>query len=150
MAPDPAKVETIVNWPKPRSLYEVRSFLGLANYFRRYIEHYSHLAAPLTALLKGGDKADRKGRLLSKGKLTPEQETRLVSAFEQNWTSECDTAFGQLKTALVQAPVLVLPDFDKPFTLVCDACDTAIGGILLQESRPVAYYSRKLHGPELR
>jgi Reverse transcriptase (RNA-dependent DNA polymerase)/RNase H-like domain found in reverse transcriptase/Integrase zinc binding domain/Aspartyl protease len=150
MAPDPAKIETIVNWPKPRSLFEVRSFLGLANYFRRFIEHYSQIAAPLTALLKGGEKKDRQGRLLNQGKLKPEQADRLVSAFEQTWTPKCDTAFAQLKNALVQAPVLVLPDFDKPFTLVCDACDTAIGGILLQESRPVAYYSRKLNGPELR
>ncbi len=141
VSPDPAKVETIVNWPKPRSLYEVRSFLGLANYFRRYIKHYAHIAAPLTAMLKGSEKADRKGRLLSKGKLSPEQEARLVSVFERDWTSECENAFGRLKAALVQAPVLVLPDFDKPFTLVCDACDLAIGGILLQESRPVAYYS---------
>jgi RNase H-like domain found in reverse transcriptase/Reverse transcriptase (RNA-dependent DNA polymerase) len=150
VAPDPAKVETIVNWPKPRSLFEVRSFLGLANYFRRFIKHYAHIAAPLTALLKGTEKADRQGRLMHKGKLKPEHEARLAAAFDQSWTAECDTAFGQLKNALVQAPVLVLPDFDKPFTLVCDACDVAIGGILLQESRPVAYYSRKLHGPELR
>jgi hypothetical protein len=69
LAPDPAKVETIVNWPSPRSLFEVRSFLGLTNYFRRFIQHYAHIAAPLTALLKGADKADRKGRLLQLGKL---------------------------------------------------------------------------------
>lgn len=150
VSPDPAKVATIVNWPTPRSLFEVRSFLGLANYFRRFIEHYAHVAAPLTTLLRGSEKADRQGRLLQKGKLTPEQEARLAAAFDQCWTPACDAAFRQLKQALVQAPVLVLPDFEKPFTLVCDACDMAIGGILLQESRPVAYYSRKLHGPEQR
>jgi hypothetical protein len=74
----------------------------------------------------------------------------LTTAFTAHWTTECESAFAQLKQALVQAPVLVLPDFYKPFTLVCDACDLAIGGILLQESRPVAYYSRNLQGPELR
>jgi transposase InsO family protein len=150
IAPDPAKVSSVTNWPTPRSLFEVRSFLGLANYFRRFIAHYAHIAAPLTDLLKGCEKADRKGRLLQQGKLSAAQEEALVTAFERDWTPQCDTAFQKLKTALVQAPVLVLPDFEQPFTLVCDACDLAIGGILLQESRPVAYYSRKLHAPELR
>jgi hypothetical protein len=146
LAPDSANVETIVNWPSPRSLFEVRSFLGLAKNFRRFIRHYDHIAAPLTALLKGADKADRKGRLLQQGKLSAEHAARVTTAFTSNWIPECDSAFSQLKQALVQAPVLVLPDFKKPFTLVCDACDLAIGGILLQESRPVAYYSRKLQG----
>jgi hypothetical protein len=150
VAPDPAKVETIVNWPKPRSFFEVCSFLGLANYFRRFIEHCARIAAPLTALLRGSEKADRQGRVMQQGKLKPDQEARLAAAFEHGWTPACDEAFGQLKAALVQAPVLVLPDFEKPFTLVCDACDVAIGGILLQDSRPAAYYSRKLNGPEVR
>jgi hypothetical protein len=129
IAPDPA----IVNWPISRSLIEVRSFLGLAKILNRLcIEPYAQIAAPLTTLLKGSDKADRKGRLLQKGKLKPEQEHRLVSAFEQCWTTECDKAFGQLKHALVHAPVLVLPDFETTSKLVCDACDVVIGGISLQ------------------
>jgi hypothetical protein len=96
-----------VNWPSPRSLFEIRSFLGLANYFRRFIQHYAHIAAPLTALLKGADKADRQGRLLQLGKLSPEHAARLTTAFTAHRTTECESAFAQLKQALVQAPVLV-------------------------------------------
>lgn len=154
MTPDPAKVAVVQEWPTPRSLYEVRSFLGLANYFRKYIRAYSAVAAPLTDLLKaipGGNKKDRKGKLLRFGKLPEAVAAKLEQEFATQWTSKCQEAFLALKAALSAAPVLKLPDFDQHFEVVVDACEVppAIGGVLLQEGRPVAYYSRKLSGPEL-
>ena len=154
MKPDPAKVAVVKDWPTPRSLYEVRSFLGLANYFRKYIRAYSAVAAPLTDLLKaipGGNKKDRKGKLLRFGKLSAAETDKLEREFSTKWTKECQQAFSALKDALSSAPVLKLPDFDRHFELVTDACEVppAIGGVLLQDGRPVAYYSRKLSGPEL-
>lgn len=148
--PDPAKVSVVKDWPTPRSVYEVRSFLGLANYFRRYIKGYARIACPLTDLLKGIDASDRKGRLLQWGKLSDEEARKVEKAFSGKWTQQCADAFATLKSALVTAPVLALPDFEKPFTVVVDACSAApaVGGALLQEGHPIAYYSRKLTGTE--
>ena len=73
MRPDPAKVATVRDWPTPVSVYEVRSFLGLANYFRKYIRGYSTVAAPLTDLLKGIHKQDKQGKLLRFNRLPPAQ-----------------------------------------------------------------------------
>jgi Reverse transcriptase (RNA-dependent DNA polymerase)/RNase H-like domain found in reverse transcriptase/Integrase zinc binding domain len=150
LAPDPAKVKTVVDWPGPQSRYEVRSFLGLANYFRRYIRDYAKLARPLNALLKGFSAADKRGQLLQRGKLSPAAAEAIRAEFRTVWTPKCSHAFHKLKEALLTAPVLALPDFDKEFTLVCDACETApaIGAVLLQEGRPVAFYSKQLTVPE--
>ena len=152
MKPDPAKVATVQEWPIPRSVYDVRAFLGLANYFRKYMHGFAAIAAPLTDLLKGLDKQDKKGRLLRWNKLSPAAAERLQQDFIANkWTPKCQTAFEQLKLALTTAPVLVLPDFAQPFEVVADACETppALGAVLLQRGHPVAFYSRKLSGPEL-
>ena len=148
--PDPAKVSVVSGWPQPRSVYEVRSFLGLANYFRRYIRGYARMACPLTDLLKGIDASDRKGRLLQWGKLSAEEARKVEESFKGKWTQQCADAFNALKTALVTAPVLALPDFSKPFTVVVDACSAApaVGGALLQERHPIAFYSKKLSGAE--
>lgn len=151
LKPDPSKVNTVVEWPHPKSVYEVRSFLGLANYFRRYIQGYAKVAAPLTDLLKGLTSADKKGKLLQRGKLSADKVASLEKDFTYRWTPECQKSFMDLKEALVSAPVLKLPDFDKPFVIECDASENAkaVGGILIQEGRPVAYMSKKLSGPEL-
>ena len=151
MKPDPAKVETIVQWPRPRSMFELRSFLGLANYFRRYIKGFAKIAQPLTALTQGESKSDRKGRLLQWGKLDAKNAEKVERQFMEKWTDAAGVAFDRLKTALASAPVLVLPDFDKPFAVECDACELskAVGAVLLQEGHPVAYMSKKLGGPEL-
>lgn len=150
MKPDPRKVEVVNNWPTPQSVYDVRAFLGLANYFRRYIQGYARLALPLTALLKGLDKQDKKGKLMRWGRLSDAKVKEIRDAFAKQWTPECDEAFTALKQALVSAPVLRLPDPAEPFELVCDACTAApaIGAVLLQQGRPVAYHSRKLTGAE--
>jgi Reverse transcriptase (RNA-dependent DNA polymerase)/RNase H-like domain found in reverse transcriptase/Integrase zinc binding domain/Chromo (CHRromatin Organisation MOdifier) domain/Retroviral aspartyl protease len=152
MCPDPAKVATIVNWPRPRSVYEVRSFLGLANYFRRYIKGYAATAAPLTDLLKGLDKKDRTGKAMRWRRIPEAEVQRLEEEFSQRWAAnpKCQQSFETLKHALVSAPVLVLPDFDKHFELVTDACTSApaVGAVLMQDGKPVAYYSRKVSGAE--
>ena len=151
MRPDPKKVAAVQDWPVPKSVYEVRSFLGLSNYFRKYIQGYSAVAAPLTDLLKGLSKEDKQGKLLRWNRLPPAQVERMHADFASNWSDACEKAFQDLKAALTSAPVLALPDFSKPFELIADACETpaAIGSLLLQGGRPVAYYSRKLSGPEL-
>ena len=151
MRPDPKKVAAVQDWPVPKSVYEVRSFLGLSNYFRKYIQGYSAVAAPLTDLLKGLTKEDKQGKLLRWNRLPPAQVERMHADFASNWSDACEKAFQDLKAALTSAPVLALPDFSKPFELIADACETpaAIGSLLLQGGRPVAYYSRKLSGPEL-
>lgn len=123
---DPAKVHDVVEWPTPCRLKEVRAFIGLCSYYRRFIRDFSLLAAPLFALTK-------KGR-----------------AFE--WGSACQEAFDQLKTALTTAPILALPRDDGMYVLDCDACDLSIGAVLSQridgEERVIAYGSRLLSTAE--
>ena len=119
---DPDKVKVVAEWPTPTSVTEVRSFLGLANYFRKFVQGYSMIAVPLTKLT--GSKATWK------------------------WEQEEQTAFETLKEKLVQAPVLTLPDVQKPFQVVCDACDYGIGAVLLQDGQVVAYLSKKLNDAE--
>jgi hypothetical protein len=128
--PDPAKVRIVQEWPELKTVTDIRSFLGLTNYFRKFIEGYSGMAAPLHDLTKGG--VSRR-----KGKFT---EPPIGDAHRQ--------AFESLKIALTTAPVLALPDFTKPFRIITDASDFAIGAILLQEERPIAYESQKLSPAE--
>ena len=151
MRHDPAKVSSVVDWPTPVSAYEVRSFLGLANYFREYIRAFAATAAPLTALLKGIPNSDKTGKLLRWGRLPPAKVEAIKAAFARTWSPECDSAFTTLKQALTSAPVLTLPDMDKPIELVSDACECppAVGAVLMQDNRPACFYSRKLSGAEL-
>ena len=116
---DPAKVARVQAWPVPTTVKQVQSFLGLANYFRRFIRGYSVLAAPLSDL------------------------TRRTQS-EWVWGHAQAASFEALKAALSSAPVLVTPDLQKPFEVVADASGVAVGAILLQDGRPVAYESRKL------
>jgi hypothetical protein len=121
---DKAKVRAIAEWEPPTRIPELRSFLGLANYYRRFVKGYSDIATPLTDLLK-------KGR-----------------AWE--WDVKCQEAFENLKAALIEEPVLALPDFAKPFEVHSDASDYAIGGVLMQDGHPIAFESRKLNDAERR
>jgi hypothetical protein len=122
--PDPGKIEAVKNWPIPRTQTEVRGFLGLTNYFRKFIEGYSALAGPLIDL------------------------TRKELGPTVMWTAECSHAFTNLKAALVAAPVLVVPDFSQPFKVVTDASQVGLGGVLLQGDRPVAFESKKFNSAE--
>lgn len=121
---DSDKVEAIRDWEVPTKVPELRSFLGLANYYRRFILGYSDIAAPLMDLLK-------KNR-------------------SWEWNSSCQGALDNLKVAIIKEPVLVLPDFTKLFEVQTDASDFAISGVLMQEGHPIAFESRKLNDAERR
>jgi hypothetical protein len=115
---DLKKVVDILNWKAPTDARGIKSFIGMAGYYRRFIEGFSKIAKPMTALL--GNKVEFK------------------------WTQKCQEAFEALKEKLTTAPVLVLPDVHKPFSVYCDACYTGLGCVLMQKGRVVAYSSRQL------
>ena len=115
---DPAKIVVVKDWPLLQSTTEIRQFLGLANYFRKFIQGYSSLAAPLTILLAGKDKP-----------IT-------LNALQIN-KSEA------MKFALTNAPVLMPPDFSKPFEVVSDASLLGTGAVLLHDGKPIAFSSSK-------
>ena len=119
---DPVKIEAVVNWKPPRSVTEVRSFLGLAGYYRRFVKGFSVIASPLTKLL-------RKGVM-----------------FE--WSDKCQNSFEQLKEMLVEAPVLTQPTSGKDYTLYSDASGIGLGRVLMQNEKVVAYASRQLKSHE--
>jgi hypothetical protein len=120
---DQAKVEAIHSWPVPTTVTQVRSFLGLAGFYRRFVKDFSTIAAPLHELTKKG------------------------TTF--TWAAAQQDAFSVLKDKLTHAPLLQLPDFNKTFELECDASGIGLGGVLLQDGKPVAYFSEKLSGPSL-
>lgn len=122
--PDPRKLEVVREWPRPKSAHEVRSFLGLTQYFRRFIKDYSLIAAPLHKLLQ--------------------KESKCV------WTKECEAAFLKLKQALLSAPVLSMPDYNEAYELEVwtDASNTAVGAVLMQNGHPIAYESRRFSAAE--
>ena len=124
--PDPTKLQALETWPRPKTVYDVRAFLGLANYFRRFILNYARIAAPLYDLIKGN--VSRR-----KAPTTPVP-----------WGPEHDAAFQNLKGALLNPPTLALPAFDQPFQVITDASDYALGAILVQNGKPIAYESRRM------
>jgi hypothetical protein len=109
---DPAKIEAIESWPQPKTVTQVRSFLGLAGFYRRFVKDFGSIAAPLNELTK--------------------KDVPFV------WGDAQQDAFMILKDKLTHAPLLQLPDFNKTFELECDASGIGLGGVLLQEGKPVA------------
>ena len=120
--PDSSKVEAVRDFATPTSLTDVRAFLGLASYYRRFIKNFADIAAPLHDLTKGGQ--------------------------EFSWTSAADQAFNDLKNRLCSAPILSLPDFSLPFTIHTDAIGFGLGAVLSQRrgenEKVIAYASRTL------
>ena len=119
----PAKVEAVKNWPSPRNVKEVRGFLGLTGWYKIFIQSYARIASPITATLK--------------------------KAKESVWTPSAEDAFHLLKETLSSAPILALPNFSKPFMVTTDASRQAIGRVLSQEGKTIAFESRKLRDHEL-
>jgi len=115
IAVDPAKVDAVLQWETPKSASEIRSFLGLAGYYRRFIEGFSRLALPLTQLTKKGQ--------------------------AYVWDAACEESFFELKKRLTSAPVLILPNPGESFVVYCDASLMGLGGVLMQNGQVVAYAS---------
>jgi Reverse transcriptase (RNA-dependent DNA polymerase)/RNase H-like domain found in reverse transcriptase/Retroviral aspartyl protease len=145
---DPAKVATVASWPTPQNAHDIRQFLGLANYFRRFIQGFASLTAPLTALLKGHTSA-KKGKPAKAPPVRPHPKKPATVPAPFIWTTECQEAFDSIKWSLTHAPVLAAPILGDPFTIICDASQKGIGALLLQRDRPIAYESRKLTPSEL-
>uniref|UniRef100_A0A8R7K3Q3 Reverse transcriptase domain-containing protein n=1 Tax=Triticum urartu TaxID=4572 RepID=A0A8R7K3Q3_TRIUA len=118
---DPAKIAAVQNWPVPTNVKQVRGFLGLTGYYRKFIKNYGIISRTLSDLLKKD------------------------VIFQ--WTPTVEAAFQSLKTALAQAPVLALPDFKKTFMIETDASNNGIGAVLMQEGHPISYLSKAL-GPK--
>jgi len=115
---DPKNVDFVVKWQRPTNVTEVRSFLGLAGYYRRFVRDFSSIAKPMT-------------RLTEKG-------VPFV------WNIDCEASFKTLKDKLVNAPILVLPESGKRFMVYTDASRIGLGCVLMQDGKVIAYASRQL------
>ena len=118
IAVDPTKVQSVTEWLAPTSVGEIRSFVGLVGYYRRFIENFSKIAKPMMELLK--------------------KDTMF------KWIDECEASFQELMKRLVIVAVLILPDIRKDFQVYCDASRLGLGGVLMQDGRVVSYASRQL------
>lgn len=121
--PDPGKIDVLLNWEMPNTVVGMQQFLGLANYFRKFVPNFSRIAAPLYNLTKKSGDSFQSG-----------EEARL--------------AFQTIKKLLINPPILRYPDPDKPYTVISDASITGCGAILVQDDHPVAYYSYRFSGAE--
>ena len=119
---DLEKVEAVMSWERPKSVLEIRSFLRLAGYYRRFIEDFSRIETPMTRLTRKEVKFD--------------------------WDDRCEKAFQELKRRLTSAPILIVPDRGHRYTVDCDASRAGLGCVLMQSGRVVAYGSRQLKNQE--
>jgi hypothetical protein len=122
IAIDLEKVQEVMDWKPPTTVRQIRRFLGLAGYYRRFIPDFSRIAKPMTKLLKKGVKFD--------------------------WSQKCEDSFHTLRRHLTTAPVLAQPDNTKSFDVYCDASGTGLGCVLMQDNRVIAYASRALRPHE--
>ncbi|CAA6668925.1 unnamed protein product [Spirodela intermedia] len=106
---DPDKVRVIISWPRPPNVHDTRSFIGLATFYRHFVQNFSSVTAPIIDCLK-------------------------MDPFQ--WTEAADQAFERVKALMTQAPVLRVLDFNKVFEVTCDASDIGIGGVLSQDGHP--------------
>ena len=115
---DPKKIKAIEEWPIPKDVTDVQSFMGITGYYRRFIEGFSRIANPITSLQKKGKK------------------------FE--WSQKYEASFKKIKILLTTAPILRIVDPNRDFIVCTNACNDALGGVLTQEGHIIAYESRKL------
>lgn len=119
---DPAKVKSVLEWPMPSHVKRVHGFLGLTGYYRKFIASYGKITKPWTQLAKKG---------------------------EFQWNDEAQMAFESLKLAITSAPVLSLPNFSQQFELECDSSEKGLGAVLMQQGKPVAFFSKALSDTQL-
>ena len=119
---DPSKINAMKKWAHPQTLKSLHGFLGLTRYYRKFVNDYGKIAAPLTTLLKSD---------------------------AITWTHVLECAFEKLKQAMCTTPILVVPDFSKPFTIESDACDNRLGVVLLQYEHPNSFTSKSLSSKNL-
>jgi hypothetical protein len=120
---DESKIASIKNWPTPLNVSQVQSFHRLAGFYRHFVKDFSTVAASLNELTKKG--------------------------VQFEWGAAQQNAFDELKRCLIAAPSLTLPNFSKQIEITCDASGLGIGGVLMQQGRPIAYFSEKLNGTQL-
>jgi hypothetical protein len=120
---DPSKVQDVLNSKSPKSVHQIRQFLGLAGYYRRFIPDFFKIAQPMTKLLQ--------------------KDVKFV------WSPACEEAFQALKNYLTTTPALAQPDIERPFDLYCDASKTRLGCVLMQDELVIAYASRQLKKHEV-
>jgi hypothetical protein len=120
---DPSMVQDVLSWNTPTSVGDIRSFLGLAGYYLRFIEGFSKVSKPMTELLE----KDKKFK----------------------WMPACEGSFQEMKKRLTTASILVMPDMEKPFSIYCDASGHGLGCVVMQDSRVVAYASWQLRKHEV-
>ena len=115
---DPQKIESVSEWPRPTIVIEIISFLGLTGHYRRFVQDFSRIAAPMTCLTQ--------------------KNAKFV------WSDACENSFQFMRERLTTASVLILPDGEGKYTAYCDASRVRLGCVLMQNSRVVAYASRQL------
>ena len=130
---DPKKIEAVKNWTTPKTVTDVRSFLGFTNYYRRFIKNYAKVARPLNILISG-ENATKKKKLVK-------------------WDIECQFAFDRLKELCTMTPILAYAYYKKEFQLHTNASELGLGGVLYQRDnegvlRVIAYASRSLSNTE--
>jgi hypothetical protein len=123
VAVDPDKIMPIMEWPTPKDILDIRSFMGLVGYYRRFIKGFSKIDCPISVLQKKGDKF--------------------------TWTQECEERFQSLKHLLTHAPILKIANPKNNFLVCTDACKEGLGGVLMQGGNVVFYESQKLNEHEV-
>lgn len=117
VATDPSKIADMLNYPTPKSATELRAFLGLTGYYRKFVQKYGLIVKPLTNVLR---------------------------LKHYQWTTQAQEAFDNLKVAMTHTLVLALPNFQEQFTVETNACADGIGAVLMQKGQPIAYLSKAL------